>query len=121
MGGWWREFYSLMGWDYYDAWEPRQRQLKYKVCQQIEKSKLKLKPTTDIQKDEVIKDVPRNKKVRFSQEPQQVPQSRPNSPSELYDSPQHQEECIQELRTLFKQSRKNRWNDKRSWRRGGKQ
>jgi hypothetical protein len=120
--GFWREFYSLLGWDYWDAWCPRQRQLKYQVCLQIQKSNLKLRKIespANIEKHQFIKYKVSKKKVRIAPEVQYAPTPTVSPVSNRYallNEAEHNN-CVTELKTLFKNKRKNNWNNKKSWKR----
>ena len=84
--GVWRSIYYIFGFDYpKDLWCPRQRDLKYQVCLQIQKSEIRLNPTVKI------------KCVAFD-----LPPPPPPSPSEKKGC----DDIILELKSVFKQKNK---------------
>lgn len=119
MTGWWRTAYWMLGIEYPDRWDERQRQLKYQVVLQIQKSKLQLKPSSKVNKDEVVKNVVGNRKVRISDKIEDIPPVPPSSPNESYATLKdlHYKDTVTELKTLFKNKRKKSFNNKKSWKR----
>lgn len=98
--GLWRTLYYIFGWDYpKDLWCPRQRDLKYQMCLQIQKSEIRLNPVVRINKN-VVFDLP----PRFSDIP--PPPSSPIPPLEDCSPPPL--EVIDELKSVLEQKNKKR-------------
>ena len=116
--GLWRSTYWLFGLEYPERWDERQRQLKYECVLQIQKSNLRLrkvKPPLKVNKNEVVKNVIGNRKVRIAEQVNYIPPPPPCSPDQSYAilNDFHYNDTITELKTLFKNKRKKSWNKKK--------